>query len=91
MAAGLGLLENRPLTDSPEKTPFLGGLCVSNESSLEDEWAVSLHVNYFLLLAIIAFLRGSNQREAISDGQAGLRSTKVAIPDGDESFFLQFC
>ena len=34
MAAGLGLLENRPLTDSPEKTPSLSGLCASNESRL---------------------------------------------------------
>jgi len=40
MAAGLGLVENRPLTDSPEKTPSLSALCASNESSLEDERAV---------------------------------------------------
>jgi hypothetical protein len=40
MATGLRLLENRSLTDSPEKTLPLSVLCVSNESSVEDEWAV---------------------------------------------------
>jgi hypothetical protein len=35
MAAGLGLLENRPLTDSPEKTSSLSALCGSNEFSPE--------------------------------------------------------
>ena len=40
MTAGLGLLENRPLTDSPEKAHSLSVLCALNESSLEDEWAV---------------------------------------------------
>jgi hypothetical protein len=47
MAEGLGLLENRPLTDSPEKPSSLSALGVSNESSLEDEWAVNLQVNHF--------------------------------------------
>jgi hypothetical protein len=55
MAAGLGLLENRPLTDSPEKTPSLSILCASNESSVEDEWAVKNgleDINYFVLPVI---------------------------------------
>ena len=53
MAMGLGRLENRPLTDSPDKTPFLSALCASNESRLwRDEWAVKLFLIYFLLLVI---------------------------------------
>jgi hypothetical protein len=51
----LGRLENRPLTDSPEKTPFLGALCASNESSFEGEWAVKLFVIYFSLLVVIRY------------------------------------
>jgi hypothetical protein len=35
------------------KTPSLSVLCVSNESRLEDEWAVGFYVNYFLFLVII--------------------------------------
>jgi len=57
MAAGLGLLENRPLTDSPEKTPSLCALRASNKSRLgRDEWAVKKgfeDVNYLLLPVII--------------------------------------
>jgi hypothetical protein len=49
------LLENRPLTDSPEKIPSLSALCVSNKSSLEDEWAVKRFVIYFLLLVVIRY------------------------------------
>jgi hypothetical protein len=50
MAAGLSLLENRPLTDSPEKTPSLSALRVSNEPrQRRDEWAVSFHIDYFFL------------------------------------------
>jgi hypothetical protein len=60
MAPGLGSLENRPLTDSPEKTPSLGGLCASKESCLRrDEWAVKKGtevVSYFLLPVITIIL-----------------------------------
>ena len=59
VAAGLELLENRPLTDSPEKNS-LGDLCASKESCLRrDEWAVKKGtevVSYFLLPVITIIL-----------------------------------
>ena len=44
MAAGPGSLENRPLTDSPEKTPLLGVLRASNESPEWGRVGGELHV-----------------------------------------------
>jgi hypothetical protein len=41
MAAGLGLLENRPLTDSPEKNTFTQRpLRLEGVTPPRDEWAV---------------------------------------------------
>jgi len=56
MAAGLGLLENRPLTDSPEKnTLSQRPLRLERVTSSRDEWAVKnsfKDVNHFLLPVI---------------------------------------
>jgi hypothetical protein len=40
MAAGLGLLENWPLTDSPEKTLSQRPLRLERVTPSRDEWAV---------------------------------------------------
>jgi hypothetical protein len=53
MAAGLGLLENRPLTDSPEKNTLTQRpLRLERVMVSRDEWAVKSYVTYLLLLVI---------------------------------------
>jgi hypothetical protein len=56
MAAGLGLLENRPLTDSPEKNTLTSRpLRLERVTASRDEWAVKKcfeNLNYSLLAVI---------------------------------------
>jgi hypothetical protein len=55
MAAGLALLENRPLTDSPEKNTLTQRpLRLERVKLSQDEWAVKSYVTYLLLLVLNA-------------------------------------
>ena len=59
MAAGLELLENRPLTDSPEKNTFTQRpLRLERVKLSQDEWAVKSYVGGRIFL-IAFFLRST--------------------------------